>query len=133
MTLINTLFQIIKEILNRYKWSAERLNKLLKNKNSKQYLIYEEITNLLNIKRKNKAFHPNASRKTMNLGPKIFAFKRISLDKKQTVMCISNLSSKTQNIKIQLKNKKYKELIIGTTISKNNFVLDPFQTIWLSN
>ena len=48
-------------------------------------------------------------------------------------MCISNLSSKTQNIKIQLKNKKYKELIIGTTISKNNFVLDPFQTIWLSN
>ena len=47
-------------------------------------------------------------------------------------MCISNLSSKTQNIKIQLKNKR-KELIIGTTISKNNIVLDPFQTIWLSN
>ena len=69
----------------------------------------------------------------MNLGPKIFAFKRISLDKKQTVMCISNLSSKTQNIKIQIKNKKYKELIIGTAINKNNITLDPFQTIWLSN
>ena len=69
----------------------------------------------------------------MNLGPKIFAFKRISLDKKQTVMCISNLSSKTQNIKIQLTNKKYKELIIGTTVGKNNITLDPFQTIWLSN
>ena len=122
-----------KRDLNRYKWSAERLNKLLKNKNSKHYLIYEEISNLLNIRRKNKAFHPNASRKTMNLGPKIFAFKRISLDKKQTVMCISNLSSKTQSIKIQLKNKKYKELIIGATVSKNNITLDPFQTIWLSN
>jgi sucrose phosphorylase len=69
----------------------------------------------------------------MNLGPKIFAFKRISLDKKQTVMCISNLSSKTQNIKIQIKNKKYKELIIGTIVGKNNIVLDPFQTVWLSN
>ena len=122
-----------KRDLNRYKWSSERLNKLLKNKNSKQYLIYEEITNLLNIKRKNKAFHPNALRKTMKLGPKIFAFKRISLDKKQTVMCISNLSSKTQSIKIQLKNKKYKELIIGSTVGKNNITLDPFQTIWLSN
>ena len=55
-----------KRDLNRYKWSAERLNKLLKNKNSKHYLIYEEISNLLNIRRKNKAFHPNASRKTMN-------------------------------------------------------------------
>ena len=122
-----------KRDLNRYKWSAERLNKLLANKNSKQYLIYEEISNLLNIKQKNKAFHPNALRKTMNLGPKIFAFKRISLDKKQIVTCISNLSSITQNIKIQLKNKKYKELIIGTAINKNNITLDPFQTIWLSN
>ena len=45
----------------------------------------------------------------MKLGPKIFAFKRISsLDKKQTVMCISNLSSKTQNIKIQKKSKDKK-------------------------
>ena len=69
----------------------------------------------------------------MNLGPKIFAFKRISLDKKQTVMCISNLSSITQSINVQLNNKKYRELIIGTTVSKNNIDLDPFQTIWLSN
>ena len=69
----------------------------------------------------------------MNLGSKIFAFKRISLDKKQTVMCISNLSSNTQNIKVQLKNKKYRELIIGTNVNKNNIDLDPFQTIWLSN
>ena len=122
-----------KRDLNRYKWSAQRLNKLLKNKNSKHYLIYEEISNLLNIKQKNKAFHPNALRKTINLGPKIFAFKRISLDKKQTVMCISNLSSKAQSIKVQLKNKKYRELIIGTTVIKNNIILDPFQTIWLSN
>ena len=122
-----------KRDLNRYKWSAERLNKSLKNKNSKHYLIYEEITNLLSIKQKNKAFHPNALRKTMSLGPKIFAFKRISLDKKQTVMCISNLSSKIQSIKVQLKNKKYRELIIGTNVNKNNIDLDPFQTIWLSN
>jgi len=32
-----------------------------------------------------------------------------------------------------LLNKKYKELIIGTTVGKNNITLDPFQTIWLSN
>ena len=30
-------------------------------------------------------------------------------------------------------DKKYRELIIGTTVSKNNIDLDPFQTIWLSN
>ena len=77
--------------------SAERLNKLLKNKNSKHYLIYEEITNLLNIKRKNKAFHPNVLRKTMNFGPKIFAFKRISLDK----------TNSNVYFKLKFKNSKY--------------------------
>ena len=30
-------------------------------------------------------------------------------------------------------DKKYTELIIGTIVGKNNIVLDPFQTVWLSN
>ena len=96
-------------------------------------MFYEEITNLLNIKQRNKAFHPNAHRQTLNLGPKIFAFKRISLDKKQTIMCVSNLSSKGQKIKIQLNKKKLKELIIGAFVNEKSITLDPFQTIWLSN
>ena len=122
-----------KRDLNRYKWGSERLVKLLNNKSSKQHLFYEEITNLLNIKKRNKAFHPNAHRQTLNLGPKIFAFKRISLDKKQTIMCVSNLSSKSQIINIQLNKKKLKELIIGTFVNEKSITLDPFQTIWLSN
>ena len=36
-------------------------------------------------------------------------------------------------LKLNKKNKNYKELIIGTTVSKNIIALDPFQTIWLSN
>ncbi len=122
-----------KRDLNRYKWSSERLNKLLKNKSSKQYLFYEEISNLLNIKKRNKAFHPNAFRKTLDLGPKIFAFKRISLDKKQSIICISNISSKSQKTKIPSNKKTLKELIVGTTINDNIITLDPFQTVWLSN
>ena len=38
--------------------------------------------NLIFIK-KNKAFHPNAKRENLNMGKKIFCFKRTSLDKKQ--------------------------------------------------
>ena len=69
----------------------------------------------------------------MDLGPKIFAFKRISLDKKQSIICISNISSKSQKTKIPSNKKTLKELIVGTTINDNIITLDPFQTVWLSN
>ena len=48
-------------------------------------------------------------------------------------MCVSNLSSKSQIINIQLNKKKLKELIIGTFVNEKSIKLDPFQTIWLSN
>ena len=35
----------------------------------------------------------------LNFGSKIYGFKRISKDKKQTIICITNLSSKPQNTK----------------------------------
>ena len=67
--------------VNRYKWNYKNISKKLDNKNSKQSIFYQKISNLLSVKRKQKAFHPNASRQNINLGTKIFSFKRISLNK----------------------------------------------------
>ena len=69
-----------KRDLNRYKWNKKRLENLLKNKNSKQSIFYQKIMNLIFIKKQNKAFHPNAKRENLNMGKKIFCFKRTSLD-----------------------------------------------------
>ena len=82
-----------KRDLNRYKWNKKRLESLLKNKNSKQSIFYNKISNLLRVRRKQKAFHPNASRHNLNLGSNFFSFKRMSIDKDQTIICITNLSS----------------------------------------
>ena len=87
------------------------------------------------IRDRQKAFHPNASRENINLGPKIFSFKRESIDKKQTIICITNLSSKMQYFKLNQKFLKYKDLLgskIFFTLDKR-IKLDPCQTIWLSN
>ena len=62
-------------------------------------------------------------------------YERISLDKKQTIICITNLSTKLQYIKINKNLIKYRDLLgrkIFFTIDKK-IKLDPFQTIWLSN
>ena len=121
--------------VNRYKWNLKNISNKLNNKNSKESYFYRKISNLLSIKKKQKAFHPNASRENINLGPKIFCFKRESINKKQTIICITNLSSETQYFKLNKKFLKYKNLLEGKIFFTHDkrIKLDPCQTIWLSN
>ena len=120
--------------VNRYKWNFKNISKKLNDKRSKQSIFYQNICNLLNIRRAQKAFHPNASRLNINLGSNIFCFKRTSIDKKQTILCITNLTSKTQTLKLKKMYNKWKNLIKPLIKNeKNLFMLKPFETIWLSN
>ena len=120
--------------VNRYKWNFKNISKKLNDKRSKQSIFYQYICNLLNIRRAQKAFHPNASRLNINLGSNIFCFKRTSIDKKQTILCITNLTSKTQTLKLKKMYNKWKNLIKPLIKNeKNLFMLKPFETIWLSN
>ena len=121
--------------LNRYRWNHKNITEKLKNTKSKQSIFYKNITHLLEIRRKQKAFHPNALRSSINMGTKIFCFKRQSVDKKQTIICITNLSSKAQTTKINYKFLKWKNLLnySNNQILNNMIRLEPFQTIWLSN
>jgi len=121
--------------LNRYKWNSNNLITKLKNNKSKQHLFYKSITNLLEIRRNQKAFHPNASRSHIDLGPKVFCFKRTSLDKKQTILCVSNLTSKSQYINLNKKYLYWKNLIdLNQKLYNNNTIkIKPYQTLWLSN
>ncbi len=120
--------------VNRYKWNYKNISKKLDNENSKQSIFYQKISNLLSIKRKQKAFHPNAKRYNINLGPKIFSFKRISINQKQTIICISNLSSKIQRAHLSKIYHNWKNLIGPKIEIKNKLlIIKPFETIWLSN
>ncbi len=121
--------------VNRYKWNEDNLIMRLKNEKSKQYIFYKNITDLLSIRRKHKAFHPNALRTTIDLGSKIFCLKRVSIDKKQTIICITNVTSMTQNPKLNKKYNTWKNLI-NPKIKfnrKDYFRLKPFETMWLTN
>ncbi len=124
-----------KRDLNRYRWNKKVILNHLSNNKSKQYIFYKSITKLLDIRKKQKAFHPNAPRYNFNINSKIFCFKRVSIDKKQTIMCITNLSSKNQYIKLNSKFLKWKNLL-GSKLnfkSATKLKLEPFKTIWLSN
>ena len=120
--------------VNRYKWNFNNITTKLRDKKSKQSIFYRNIGALLETKRKQKAFHPNASRININLGPKIFCFKRISKDKKQSIICMTNLSSKIQTPNFK-KIGSYRDLLNSNLKFRegNSLILKPFQTVWLTN
>jgi len=123
-----------KRDLNRYKWNKVKLDRFLKDKRSKQKIYYDQITNLLKIRKKQKAFHPNATMHCLSFGNKIFAFKRISLDKKQIIICITNMSSKLQSVSLGNNENRYKNLLKEKiNIISKRLILEPFETVWLSN
>ena len=121
--------------INRYRWNQKHILNQLKNSKSKQSIFYKSLTNLLSIRTKQKAFHPNASRTTLNMGSKIFCFQRKSIDKKQSIICLTNLSSKAQYLTLNKKFRSWKNLINQKLyiLPNKRLKLEPFQTVWLSN
>ena len=121
--------------INRYRWNQKHILNQLKNSKSKQSIFYKSLTNLLSIRTKQKAFHPNASRTTLNMGSKIFCFQRKSIDKKQSIICLTNLSSKAQYVLLNKKFRSWKNLINQKLyiLPNKRLKLEPFQTVWLSN
>ena len=59
----------------------------------------------------------------------------ISLDKKQIIICLTNLTSKQQNTKLNKKYRNWKNLINSKSKfeNTNTVSLKPFETIWLAN
>ena len=123
-----------KRDLNRYRWNSLKLENHLKDKKSKQNKYYVNMINLLKIRNKQKAFHPNAQRITLDLGSRVFAFKRTSLDRKQTITCITNMTSNVQLLNINGKVMYGKNLLNKKLVVINKKLqLQPFQTVWISN
>ena len=123
-----------KRDLNRYRWNKDKIEDHLKDQNSKQNKYYKNMSNILAIRSKQKAFHPNAIRKTLKLGANFFGIKRVSTDNKQSIYCITNMTSKLQLLKVN-KNIFYKRNLFKSKLTKKSgkIQFDPFQTVWLTN
>ena len=89
----------------------------------------------IKIRKKQKAFNPNAKRITLNLGSKFFGIKRISLDKKQFIYSITNISSKHQKLQVNHDLSKLNSLISKkfNLTDKKTILFEPSQTVWISN
>ena len=106
---------------------------------NEQHTIFNEIKNLMKIRKKQPAFNPNAVQFTLHLGRELYGIWRQSLDKTQSIFCITNLTHSDASLSLLDLNltsfSSWHDLLSDISIDEDSrdLLLKPYQSIWLSN
>ena len=129
----------IKRDINRFKWDLCKLTEKLNDEKSTENIVYKKLLDMILLRKKQSAFHPNATQYTLSLGPKLFGVWRQSIDKSQNIFAITNISSVERKLALSkinlIENEIWKDLLQpDLKIDKLKVLkLSPFQTVWISN
>ena len=124
--------------INRHQWDMNILIQKLSEDNHHSR-SYKKLIDLIKIRKEQPAFHPNATQFTINLGNSILALWRQSLDRKQSIFAINNISN--QKIFVQLSDlnlietDSWIDLIEKKPLNSTHekITLEPYQSMWISN
>ena len=125
--------------INRHQWEYPALEQQLNDANSHHHRVFQQLKELIGIRRQQPAFHPNATQFTLQLGEQMFGFWRQSVDRRQSIFCISNISDETQTLLLSdinlISTDQWRDLLNSETdIAMDSIMqLAPYQTVWISN
>ncbi|MEH6610314.1 MAG: sugar phosphorylase [Halioglobus sp.] len=125
--------------INRHQWDFDALLTELADDNSSHAQVFTQLKSLLSIRARQAAFHPNATQFTLHLGSAIFGFWRQSMDRRQSIFCISNISTTAQSITLAdinlIDTEDWHDLISTEHYDSRDgeLQLQPYQTVWISN
>ncbi len=124
--------------INRRKWDRDELDGLLADPETAQKRVFDELRRLLVIRRGQSAFHPVAEQQVLSLGDAFFGLWRRSLDGRQQILAVSNLTDNPQSLPLALselqKASKWVDLISGEELAlgTGELTLAPYQSVWLT-
>ena len=125
--------------INRSQWQLDDLERKLEDPLSHHSKAFHELKRLIAIRRKQPAFHPNATQFTLHLGLQLFGFWRQSMRRDQSIFCIHNISNEVQQVALSdinlIGTDHWQDLISGMKIDdlSGSITLKPYQSVWLSN
>ncbi len=127
--------------INREKLFLQKLEKELNNSSSLRHKVFNSLKNLIQIRKQQNAFHPNANQKVLSVNPQVFALLRTAQNQHDSIISLVNVSNEAQTVCINLNQHmqenpdKIKELISGLEIKvlnkKLELKLEPYQVMWL--
>ena len=125
--------------INRKQWLEEELDTALSDQTSHHHQVFTRLSELIRLRKLQPAFHPNATQFTLHLGDQIFAFWRQSMDRKQSIFCLNNISDQEQTVLLSAINliitDAWRDIISDKDYSniRESITLAPYQSVWLTN
>lgn len=118
--------------INREKLQAETVSAQLRDPASFRAKVYNPYRHLIQTRRRQKAFHPNADFDILNIDPRLFAIKR-SIDG-QILYALTNISS--QPVRLKLTDTELADMmtdvLTGDCFDIHSLHLEPYRYLWLT-
>jgi len=125
--------------INRHQWDADLLQAALEDPASEHSRVFTRLRELIRIRKRQRAFHPNATQFTLHLGGSLFGFWRQSMDRMQSIFCIYNVTAGEQELNLSdinlIGTDDWHDLVTGEPFSTLDQVLTlrPYQVLWITN
>ncbi|MFK7975449.1 MAG: sugar phosphorylase [Halioglobus sp.] len=125
--------------INRHQWDYQQLTQLLDEPTTTHSEIFGHLSSLLRVRAQQAAFHPNATQYTLHISDAVFAFWRQSIDRRQSIFCLHNVTDQEQTITLSEINLIYSQhwvdLISQQKLEEDQPVLQlkPYQSVWITN
>ena len=125
--------------INRHQWDLDKVDAALDDAESHHARVFDELSRRIQIRRHQGAFHPNATQYTLHFGRAVFAFWRESLDRRQSIFALHNVSAEPQKIPLVELNliatESWRDLLSDKMLTDldSELVLEPYQAVWITN
>ena len=126
--------------INRHRWDYPTLRDRLADPDSAQARVLHDLSARLQLRKRQRAFHPNATQFTVDLhDERIFAVWRQSINRHQSIFALHNVSDETITISAAalnlLEDEDWIDLLDNTPIDAGaqDITLAPYQCMWITN
>jgi len=128
--------------INRRTIRKKELLAALDDKKSNIYQVSSRLIRLIQIRIREKAFHPNAQQIVYNFSTRVFSVLRISVDKTEKILVIINITNEFIKLEIDLKKNNLDSNSWFNILSKKTYIstgdvlsinLEPYEILWLKD
>ncbi len=127
--------------INRKTLRKKELIQSLENPETTTYHVTRRLVRLIEIRSRQRAFHPNSPQKILNVSDALFVVLRYTEDQTEIIITITNVTSKHVDISVNLLewgilgNYNWRDLIGKKTFKTLNHILKlniaPYAVLWL--
>ncbi|HHA1185343.1 TPA: sugar phosphorylase [Enterobacter roggenkampii] len=114
--------------INREKYAAGQIDCALEDKNSLRYQVYSALSQLIVLRRAEKAFHPDSEAYFSTSGKHVLKIVRVA-DCGEKITALFNFSDNSQTVESDIHSGR--ELISGKDITDTTLILNPWQVLWI--